>query len=103
VTEESTNRLDTTSRGDAPCTKPEQCHRGYKALVQLYVLAETLQDVKAKNSAVDAIVSKIPKESSLVNKRLNRLCLPSPDAIDSMYRSTSDYCTGRQMLIDCFV
>ncbi|KAF1920341.1 hypothetical protein BDU57DRAFT_425817, partial [Ampelomyces quisqualis] len=75
------------------------------SLVRLYVLAEKLQDIKTKNSAVDAIIAKVSHESeSIASSNLFQApCLPSNKAIRIMYEHTPSHCPGRQALLDCYI
>ena len=96
----STSEVD----GETVCNAKDKCDREYTYLSKLYVLAEKLQDVKTKNTAVEGIIVKVTHESQTVNNMYEGgPCLPSPSSIKFMYEGTPKHCAGRQVLLDCFV
>jgi hypothetical protein len=82
------------------CTSLEKCQHEYEALAELYVLAEKLQDLKARNTTVEAIIREVIHEVATVAENP---CLPSLAAITIMYSKTPRHCPGRQVLLDCFM
>jgi hypothetical protein len=100
--DESPNRMVTDSYGDLCCDSTTTCTKEYELLSQVYVLAEKPQDIQARNTTVDAIVSKITHESNVVNHN-DGPCLPKLVATKTMYANTPGHCTGRQALLDWFV
>ncbi|KAF2851099.1 hypothetical protein T440DRAFT_395298 [Plenodomus tracheiphilus IPT5] len=80
------------------------CQSEYTSLAQLYVFAEKMQDVKAKNAVVQAIIEKINHHAKQVTHySRGRVCFPGPVAITTIYEETASHCPGRQVLIDCYV
>ncbi|KAF1362489.1 hypothetical protein EJ07DRAFT_107279, partial [Lizonia empirigonia] len=86
--------------GLVPGFETESCEREYVSLTSLYVLSERLQDIEAKNSAIDALMSKATHESAT---SMFACHLPSPEAVSLMYDNTPHHCPGRQAIVDCFV
>jgi hypothetical protein len=84
------------------CKDCGKCGEEYLTLTNVYVLAEKLQDIKAKNTTIDAIMSKVTHESSIIN-RDHGPCLPGYKVIKMMYKNMPGHCPGRQILIDSFV
>jgi hypothetical protein len=84
------------------CGSPNACEADYQMLCRLYVLAEKLMDVKAKNYTMEALYSKIQVECSKC-KNPQDTCLPCVDAITIMYNGTSKYCAGRQILLTTYI
>lgn len=82
------------------CKAPRVCEDEYVALCQLYVLAEKLQDLQAKNSTTKALLSRFRCEYDAVN---DNACLPCAHAINIMYRNTPTMCPGREVLVDLYV
>jgi hypothetical protein len=75
----------------------------YESLAELYVLAEKLQDLGAKNTTVKAIIAKITHEGAIINDCGEGPCLPGAVAIKTMYEKTPGHCAGRQIFLDSFV
>jgi hypothetical protein len=102
--DETPERIIHENDGQTDCRYPDICQLEYESLVGLYVFAEKLQDVKAKNAAVDALIAKVTHESKVIfNTEYDGPCMPSLAAIETMYAKTPHHCPGRQVLIDCFV
>jgi hypothetical protein len=86
------------------CQVPDTCAQEYIYLSGLYVLAEQLQDIKTKNTAVKGIITKVTHQARTVNNRWHGgPCLPSQKAINIMYEKTPRSYPGRQVLLDCFL
>jgi hypothetical protein len=86
------------------CQVPNSCAQEYTSLSGLYVLAEKLQDMKTKNTAIKGITTKVTHEANTVkNNWGGGPCLPSREAITIMYEKTPRSCPGRQVLLDCFL
>ncbi|KAH7394225.1 hypothetical protein DE146DRAFT_661172 [Phaeosphaeria sp. MPI-PUGE-AT-0046c] len=83
------------------CNKPELCFKEYELLVSLYLLGDYLQDTDAKVAVVESIVTKVTHECAMM--RNSEPCLPPASAIRAMWEGTPHHCSGRQVLLDCFV
>jgi hypothetical protein len=81
------------------CQVSETCDHDYISLSALYVLAEKLQNLKARNTTVEAIIREVTHEVATVD---DSPCLPSLAAITTMYSKTPHHCPGRQVFFDCF-
>jgi hypothetical protein len=80
------------------------CKPEWENLCRLYVLAEKLQDVAAKNATTDAMIEKVQRKARIKGARSGLTeCLPTPRAIDIMYEGTPGFCPGRQVLVHMFV
>jgi hypothetical protein len=84
------------------CETPKACEADYDTLCRLYVLAEKLMDVKAKNYTMEALYSKIQVENSKC-KNPHDTCLSCADATNIMYSGTSKHCAGRQILPTTYI
>jgi hypothetical protein len=102
---EETERKVVTSYGRSwiDCVS-NHCKPEWELLSRLYVLAEKLQDLAAKNATVDAMIEKVQRKARIKGTRLGlRKCLPTPRAIEIMYENTPGFCPGRQVLVHIFV
>lgn len=66
----------------------------------VYTLAYELQDIEAKNSAVEAVISKRTHEAGTTAPGEN--WLPSDDVIQYIYKTTKGHNAARQALVDCY-
>ncbi|KAI8939430.1 hypothetical protein NX059_003210 [Plenodomus lindquistii] len=70
------------------CGDQSLCQYEYTSLSKLYVLADKLHDIGAKNIVIRAMIEKIMYEESV---RLNQgIHLPGTDAIKIIYEGTAD-------------
>ncbi|KAI8939496.1 hypothetical protein NX059_003267 [Plenodomus lindquistii] len=67
-------------------------------IARLYVLAEKLQDVKAKNAAINAML--IAKRTMRIN---NSCCSPTSSCIQIVYAGIANKSPMRKLLVDIFV
>jgi hypothetical protein len=92
-------RLSRKKSNHTLCKIPEKCQHEYESLAEIYVLAEKLQDIKARNTTVEAIIAKVTHEVTTVT---TNPCFPSLTAITTMYSKTPRYWPGRQVFLGCF-
>ncbi|KAF1950232.1 hypothetical protein CC80DRAFT_554463 [Byssothecium circinans] len=93
-------------RRDIYCQGWDRFQKGYEILCSLFVLAERLQDMNAKNMATDAILNKYFHGHNLLKKNDTSgasACLPGKDAINIMCEGTPAPSPGRDVLVDLFV
>ncbi|KAF2241959.1 hypothetical protein BU26DRAFT_389162, partial [Trematosphaeria pertusa] len=69
----------------------------YTLLCKLYILVKKLQDVPAKNAALDALLAK-SREADPDNKP----CLPSSEHLRIIYNGTSGTCGARRLMVDLY-
>jgi hypothetical protein len=85
------------------CNQKDVCEAEYTSLARLYVLAEKLQDIEAKNASVRALISKVNHEGQHIDDIDLGPCLPSLTTIKTIYEGTTKDCPGRRALQDCYV
>ncbi|ORY12746.1 hypothetical protein BCR34DRAFT_600431 [Clohesyomyces aquaticus] len=79
-------------------SKRNICQEEFEALSALYVLSDKLLDLKAKNSAIRAIIHKVFEEA----EHEEEPCIPEAKAITAMYDSTPEGCSGRRLVVRLF-
>ncbi|KAK7193038.1 hypothetical protein PSPO01_00832 [Paraphaeosphaeria sporulosa] len=85
------------------CAHPEVCSNEYESLCDLYAFAERMQDLKAKNSTVAALILKLNDELAYTHhNQPGKVCFPSAEAIRTMYENTSGNCPGRAVLAHAY-
>lgn len=100
-----TGRLPIFDNATTMRNLPKMIEDGYSQLSHLYVLAEKLQDVKAKNSTVDAIIDIFHSHIYLGQEYRKKFKppIPSLESIRIMYNGTpssQEYlCHGREILV----
>ncbi|KAF2175636.1 hypothetical protein K469DRAFT_610122, partial [Zopfia rhizophila CBS 207.26] len=78
---------------------PENCAKQQELLCRLYVLAEKVQDVNAKDKICDTILALFQKEN---RKTLGEIYMPGPTAINIVYKNALEYSPGRLLLVDLY-
>lgn len=78
-------------------TDPEKKADEFTLLARLYVLAEKLQDVKAKNDIIDAMLAKSRAEGLVSTKPPLTM-----DAVAALYEGTPEGSQARKLFVDFF-
>ncbi|KAH7085653.1 hypothetical protein BKA63DRAFT_574954 [Paraphoma chrysanthemicola] len=76
--DEQRRRIAPEDPGQASCDHPEVCKSEYESLVELYVVAEKLQDIQARNATVNALIAKSSIRARLPTQRRRPLHAECP-------------------------
>ncbi|KAF2121994.1 hypothetical protein BDV96DRAFT_593937 [Lophiotrema nucula] len=96
------------NRSADECLSASICQKEYEQLSKLYVLAEKIQDQRARNTTAEALLAKVTEECKWImqDERWSGnypACLPGSEAIRIMYEGTGRLCPGRAVIIEAYV
>ena len=66
------------------------------------MFAEKVEDMEARNSTVEALISKINDELAGHPAKEDAVCFPGADVIFHMYCGTAEDCPGRRVLVRAY-
>jgi len=96
-------RGEIPSKVDGVATRQDVPFKGeYRLLADLYVLGETLQDVRFKNAILDAMMVRARFQGQSEEGKQVAFYPPN-NAINTIYRGTTSYSPARRMMVDFHV